>query len=596
MKLILLHLSIFFFSLTGFSQIINTYDISFSNARNHEVKVKAKFSNLESGPVTLNMSKFVPQSTSSYLFPKNILNLRVTDGKGDKLKVIQNNLSEWEIANHNGTINIEYMLFARNGDGIHSAINEKLSLLNPHSIFLYIDKLKSRPVEVKLTNFENYGWNISTQLKKKRNNLYRASDLEDLLDSPILLSNHEVKEFRIDVYGTEYTFDLAFADMNGYQSGLFDYLSNNLTKIIDQQKLIFGNYPYFDDYKYTFMIAVGPELSNDAKPHKNSSVITSNSRKDINKQVAASLINNFLAAWNSKRLTPATLEPFNYNKINMSEELWFSEGFNSYYTDLVLLRSGLISVQEYLDKIASRYNDVWVSSILESKNILELSSQSALHYNSEVNKNLYVPYDSYGYVIALALDLSLRHEDENFSLDNFMKLFWTKYGKTKTPYNIDNIFATLREYTDSSSFANNFFEKFIFESNQPEYDKILSSAGIELSNKSTPYTGIDLMFTKQQLAVISNYPVKNSPAYYANLQKGDVILSIDNETFSDKSQFDLVLSTYRSGKKVNIAFTHFGENKSTTLGLSDNPKIELAIDGRASKKAVYVRDSWLNEK
>jgi predicted metalloprotease with PDZ domain len=35
--------------------------------------------------------------------------------------------------------------------------------------------------------------------------------------------------------------------------------------------------------------------------------------------------------WNVERIRPKTLEPFNFEKSNMSNELWCAEGFTQYY-------------------------------------------------------------------------------------------------------------------------------------------------------------------------------------------------------------------------------------------------------------------------
>lgn len=595
MKLSLLNIVFFLVNLLGFSQIKNTYNISFPKANHHEALITAQFSNLESGPVAFTMSKSVPQSLNNHLFFKNVFNFKATNGKGNLLKVTQNSLTQWTVSGHEGIINISYNLFANKGDGIHSIISEKMALINPHSTFIYVQKLASRPIEVNIKDSQRYNWKIATQLEFKSNTTFRASDLDTFLDSPILLSNHKTKEFRADVYGTEYTFELNFYESYELDDTLFNYLSSNLTKVIEQQKNIFGSYPNFKNNKYTFIIAVGPSLINDNKPHKNSSVITHGINGNVNKEIMTALIENFLGSWNSKRMIPTTQAPFEYSQFNLAEELWFSEGLTSYYADLILLRSGLISKQEYLDKVAAIYNTTWVSSVMQNKNILNLSKLAPLSASTEFNRNLYISYTDYGYMIALALDLSLRELKENLNLDNFLQLFWTKYGKTETAYNIDNIFATLKEYSEKS-FADNFFEEFIFKSNQPKYDKLFESVGIDFKNKSTPYTGLNISYTKNRLAIVSDYPVKYSPAYNASIEKGDTILSIDNETFSDNTQLDLILGTYKIGKKVKVVYKRLSDNKFSELELSKNPNIELSLKEKPNNKALTQRGKWLEEK
>ncbi|NIR78961.1 MAG: peptidase M61, partial [Gemmatimonadetes bacterium] len=66
----------------------------------------------------------------------------------------------------------------------------------------------------------------------------------------------------------------------------------------------------------------------------------------------------FFHAWNVERIRPATLEPFDFERANMSRELWFAEGFTSYYDDLILWRAGLIDDDTFAQRMGSIANAV----------------------------------------------------------------------------------------------------------------------------------------------------------------------------------------------------------------------------------------------
>jgi predicted metalloprotease with PDZ domain len=55
--------------------------------------------------------------------------------------------------------------------------------------------------------------------------------------------------------------------------------------------------------------------------------------------------------FNVKRIRPLALGPFNYDMENLTNMLWVSEGLSVYYEDLVLVRAGLMTRQQYLDKM-----------------------------------------------------------------------------------------------------------------------------------------------------------------------------------------------------------------------------------------------------
>ena len=66
----------------------------------------------------------------------------------------------------------------------------------------------------------------------------------------------------------------------------------------------------------------------------------------------------FFHAWNVERIRPASLEPFDFEDANMSGELWFAEGFTSYYTNLIRARSGNIEREQYVNQLGGGVNYV----------------------------------------------------------------------------------------------------------------------------------------------------------------------------------------------------------------------------------------------
>src|SRR5690606_11081542 len=59
------------------------------------------------------------------------------------------------------------------------------------------------------------------------------------------------------------------------------------------------------------------------------------------------LSHEFFHQWNVERIRPADLEPFDFTRANMTDALWFAEGFTNYYTQLVIRRAGLMDDAAY---------------------------------------------------------------------------------------------------------------------------------------------------------------------------------------------------------------------------------------------------------
>ena len=79
-----------------------------------------------------------------------------------------------------------------------------------------------------------------------------------------------------------------------------------------------------------------PTPSGDGMEHRNSTVMTS--RLDRCEpgalRCSARVAHEFFHGWNVERIRPRSLEPFDFERANMSGELWLAEGFTQYYGPL----------------------------------------------------------------------------------------------------------------------------------------------------------------------------------------------------------------------------------------------------------------------
>lgn len=595
----LLGLSILIFQM-GYAQVRNEYQISFENAAHHEAQIKAVFTNLESGTISLRMSRTSPGRYALHEFAKNVYDVKITNSKGKDVTVTRPNPHQWDVSGHDGTLNVSYTLFADRGDGTYSQIDETHALLNMPATFMYISTLKSRPVQVTYKVREDLKWKVATQLIPLGGNGFLAPNLQYFMDSPALISNHIIKEFKVESGGTEYTIKLALQHQGTEEEA--DQYFEQIKKIVAQEKAVFGDYPNFDYGEYIFLASYMPQVSRDGMEHRNATVLTSQTSLADGgmKKNIGTVAHEFFHAWNVERIRPNALEPFDFETANMSGELWFAEGFTSYYTNLILCRAGIITQDEYIAGLSKTFNYVWNSPALTYFNPIEMSYQApfvdaATSVDPTNRENTFVSYYSYGSMLGLALDLSLR-EKENLNLDDYLKLIWTKYGKTEIPYTIENLLFTLREYA-GESFADDFFEKYIFDSQTPDFKKLLGSVAIYAKKDSKKgYFGAEVVFNEDNNAVISEYVKKGTPAYVAGLEKGDVIIAFDNQSFSDITQFNEVIKKYKPNKKGTIIYRRLGVEKKVLIRFGISPEAVITQYTKPSKKALLKRENWLKAK
>ncbi len=589
------------FSLVSFAQTKNTYHISFENAVHHEANIKATFSDIKTDIFSLRMSRTSPGRYALHEFAKNVYNVIATNSKGEAVKITRPNPHQWDISGHDGTVTISYVLFADRGDGTYSQIDETHAHLNIPATFIYAPKRKDQPIDIVFEPRKDLNWKIATQLNAIGNNTFTAPNLQYFMDSPVELSNHATREFKVGSNESEYTIKLALHHL-GSEEEVSTYFEK-IKKIVVQEKAVFGEYPKFDNGTYTFLACYMPQVSGDGMEHRNSTILTSQNSlaNEGMKKNIGTVSHEFFHAWNVERIRPKTLEPFDFEKANMSGELWFAEGFTSYYTGLILCRAGIISQEQYIKGLKGSYNYVWNSPALAYFNPTEMSYQApfvdaATSVDPVNRENTFISYYSYGSVLGLALDLSLRTLKNDRNLDGYMKLIWQKYGKTEVPYSKENLLTSLQEYA-GDDFAINFFKKYIDDSKIPDYKKLFADFGIVINaNSEKSHLGASIKFDKHNNAIISNYSKQGTPIYKAGLDKNDIILSLNQESFTSQGELSKILEKYKPGSKIEILYKRFEKEIKTEIILSSDPKIETALLPKPNKKAIENREKWLTAK
>ena len=592
----LLLFSVFFLSVLSLVAQTNSYTIAFENAVHHEANVTVNFPNVSTDTLEVRMSRSSPGRYALHEFAKNVYSFKATDENNKPLKVLRKDPYSWSVFDHNGIVNISYTLFGNRGGGTYSQIDETHAHLNMPATFMYAPSLKQRKIEITFKVRDDLNWKVATQLPLLSGNTYSAPNLYYFMDSPTEISNFGLREFNVN----EQNVRLALHH-TGTEDELNTYFKKVKKVVLEQQK-VYGELPNFDYDTYTILACYIPNASGDGMEHRNSTILTSTrslAQGGMERNIGT-VSHEFFHAWNVERIRPKSLEPFNFAVTNMSGALWFAEGFTSYYTNLILCRAGLMSAEEYVEGLTGTFNYVWNSPARQFFNPIEMSFQApfvdaATSVDPVNRENTFISYYSYGSVLGLALDLSLR--EKGLHLDDYMKLVWRTYGKSETPYTIANLQESLNRYA-GNNFGDDFFNKYIHTSGMPDYKQLLSAHGVLLQqNLDQAYFGSAAKINDEFNGVLTSNPKIGSPAYNAGLDNNDVITRINGQPFPNGQSFDDFIKTLKVGDSLNIAFERYGDKKTTLVILESDPEYKITLmekEGEApSKKILQKRTAWL---
>ncbi|MCF8713282.1 M61 family metallopeptidase [Joostella atrarenae] len=570
------------------------YTISFENAVHHEAEIKAVFPNTTSDSLHIRMSRSSPGRYALHEFAKNVYGVTAVNKDGEALKIIRQNPYEWIIANPKGETTVTYTLFANRGDGTYSQVDETHAHLNMPATFMYAVEMLNNPAEVTFNTRKDLDWKVATQLKHKSGTTYYAPNYQYFFDSPTEISNHRTRSFEVNSNGKDYTIEFVLHD--NASDDLFDQYFEKVKRIVLAEKKVFGELPDFDYGKYTFLACYIGNASGDGMEHRNSTILTDTEGLADGgmKNNIGTVSHEFFHSWNVERLRPEALEPFDFSKANMTGALWFAEGFTSYYTNLILCRAGVITPEEYAKSINGTFNYVWNSPAREYFNPIEMSYQApfvdaATSVDPVNRENTFISYYSYGSVLGLALDLSLRQNGLN--LDDYMKKLWQEQGKKEDPYSIDDLHFTLSLYA-GKPFADDFFNKYIYKSEMPDYATLFESIGFNYTqDQEKVFTG----FTANTHNIITRNIKKGTPAYEAGLDTGDKIIAINNKNLDNEHTAEKAITDYKVGDVITIKYSRYGTERETKLTLTSDPTYAISLDEKARRKIEKHRNAWLHQ-
>ena len=601
MKNICLFLVSMALTVNAVSQKIS-YIIAFPNINHHEATISLTVSGLVQKNAIFRMSRSSPGRYATHEFGKNVYDVKAFDKNAKPIGINKIDGDVYEVPGHDGFVRVEYTLFANHPDGTYAGIDPSSIHLNSPATFMWLKGADKLPMDVKINLPADKKWTIATQLKPGADStLFMARDLQYLMDSPISIG---------DLYWQEWT--QQNPDKKNYQFRLaLEATSNdttvakfarNVAMITRQAQAVYGELPAYDYNTYTFLSGMNPYVKGDGMEHRNSTVINIPAQFTGN-SVPSVFAHEFFHCWNVERIRPKTLEPFNFEKSNMSNELWFAEGFTQYYGELLLLRCGFRGLEEYTGTLASLVNTKENTAGAKRFSPVEMSRHAifvdaGVAIDKSNYQNMYTSYYPYGASIALALDLELRVRFK-LSLDEYMQAVWKRFGVKEIPYTVAGLEDVLTNLTGDKNFASDFFKRYVNGHERFDYAPLFEKAGLKLSQPGTGTAWLGNIAVRQDLT-LSNPTIIGTPLYDAGLDVDDKIVQLDGKTIESQGDLRSIIEGHKPGDKVSIQYKHRNLTTSAEITFSQNPNYSVKTFEKESIQltpaVTEFRKQWLGDK
>ena len=459
-------------------------------------------------------------------------------------------------------------------------------------------------------------WRVATSMRRLdaapyEFGTYVADDYAELIDHPVEMGNILIGEF--EVCGIPHAIAV-----RGHEHFDMARICHDLAKLCEFEVGFLGKPANLD--RYLFLLTVRDSGSGGLEHGWSSSLICS--RKELPRRGDTKLTDDYrkflglcsheyFHLWNVKRMKPERFTPFDLRSETHTGLLWVFEGITSYYDDLFLRRSGLISSASYLELLAKTITRVQRTRGREMQSVEQSSFDAWTHlYKPTPNSsNATVSYYAKGALVALALDLTIRKESAGaHSLDDVMAECWKRFGETGVGMPERGLESVARTVTGLD--LADFFERYVRGTAELPLAGLLRTVGVKLQFRQAadsndaggkparddfsppPWLGAVLT----QVGNASQFSVvhSGSPAEEAGIAPGDEALALDGLRLTAAS-LDSRLRDHREGDTVVL--TVFRENclmqHRVKLGVVPEDTCYLVVDASGDAAAEEERHSWI---
>lgn len=637
------------------------YQVKIANITEHMFSISmhvnlpnAQNSSLNNSPdkldnnLVVRLPAWIP---GSYMLRDFAKNLHALKSPTSGIQIERIDKQSWRISHSDNTslneFTLEYEVYANDLSVRSAFIDDQYAFFNGTSVFLSVDNFESckHSCELDVTAYTDFhhreyqssGFGIASSLlqrampnqssdsNKPTSQIYRCDDYYEIIDHPVLLGHFNKHSFSVDGY----VFHLVFS---GEHSLDFAKLEDDLRPIIAHHLALFSEFPCKEYWFITLVCDQGfgglehiastvlqynrfdlPLVSLASKQTDNNRLATQTTTDTANSTTPTKLnkaYQQFLSlcshelfhTWHVKQIKPAVMHKPDLSKEVYTEQMWIYEGFTSFYDDLALARSKVISAQAYVQVLNENFTRLLKTPGRSKQSVAESSFEAwSKFYKQDAGSiNHIVSYYNKGMVVALCLDILLRQESsDKVCLDDVMRALWSDYGKPKIGTQNDVISEVCKKHFDID------VSRFIHMATQTTMDlplpTLLNSIGLRMNlrpsvnmqdkggrvNLALPPFDIGANFSACNMGKDTFLRVNNvqstRAASLAGLQANDLIIAVDGwqadeaKFFSILSQGEentcLTLHVLRDGRLLQLEFTRYAAiNDTCDLFVMDKDK------------------------
>lgn len=588
------------------------YTVDCQRPETHVYEVTLDLAGFGPGEHDLALPVWTPGAYEVQDFSRHVFDVKAFSPDGHPIRIDKTQKNVWRFQSVTDGVTVQYSVYAFQLAVDTSHLDDTHAYWNGASLFFAVDDRKDLPVDVHIK--APPGWYVSTGLDGDPEDPFhfRASDYDTLIDCPVEVGTHRRYSFEVD--GKPHTVAI-WGSGNQDDSRLVE----DTRRIVEVQARMFGGLPY-RHYVFIFHIAdQGGGLE-----HLNSTTCAMPRHRfkpwKSYRRVLGLISHEFFHLWNVKRIHPDMLGPFNYNQEVYTHLLWAMEGFTDYYAYLLLRRSGLYQVSDYLDVLSEQ---IKTYEKLPGRLVMDLAHASfdswiKLYKPDEDSPNRSISYYLKGGLVGVLLDLEIRRRTQHHqSLDDVLRLLYERYGRHGVGFPEPAYQQAVEEVAGGP--LTDFFARYIHGVDPIPLDSSLAWAGLEIQrltknpdldnndaagddddtrHQSDPpiaWLGIETRTDNGKILASVVYDPGPSATH---LYPGDELVALEGYRITDAKQLhNRLRADWRPKDTVSIAFFRRGrlETRHITLGEAPPNRYRIVRVESPTPEQQTLYEQWLGE-
>lgn len=566
-----------------------TYQLKIENPATHLAQVLIE-AERPRGAETLDF--FMPSwSPGSYLmreYSRHVQRFSAQTDKGEPIFFEQLKKGVWrldwsrsEIKGSEAKFSVSYEVYCHEVSVRTSYIDESHAFLHGPTLFMGVlgHDMKDPELTVK---FPALWSKLTTGLKdisaSREVFQYTASDYDVLIDTPIEIGCHETDGFMCEGKPHELAF---YGETLPHKEDL----KKDIQTIVETVSKTMKSMPY---EKYTFITHFMPGIYGGLE-HSNSTALHFDAARLSERkgyvQWLELVAHEYFHTWNVKRIRPKELGPFDYLNEGYTRMHWLTEGLTSFMDQLLVLRSGLMTLTEYAEAQKdnlTRYYDTPGKKF----HSLEDSSFNAwikLYRPDENSLNSSISYYLKGGLVFTALHAMLLAKGAR--IDDLLAKLWARYEENPAVgMEAHEVYSMIEKLGGTDVRAR--FETMITTTEDIDFEEVFKGLGMsfEWERPESAYLGV---VTKSEGdRVIIDRVYLDSPAAQSGLNAGDEVISVNGQRLL-QSSWDKFTKAAMKDTRYTLTVARLGRLENISLMFGDAPKklksIKIDDEARAKK-------------